>query len=517
MRRAAVFLMLLLFMRAECYAQAAPATLCVVPTPPANTQQYIIDLINGGVNGKRRFKTQDEVQIVLKNKNPFLFAYDIQIKEETVAEPALDTFLALFQNVPMTAIPLPSPQVATPSASTGGGPQAGADANSCTSRVNDAIRQLATREQILLASFGSLKVQADNISSALNQLKTNIGAQEKVLTDSAQDCGSLVRAAQALTSVIATAFPQPSGGIGAQIDQFEQSILSFRSDVQQATVLPQTLRTGLEAAGCTGTEIDRFQTQASKFSDTLDTFKGSLRPNNEQGLAKAEADFQKAEKDALAKGKGVDAVLQRPENFLESRLVGDYDDVTDVKITIKRKKADEASFPDSPYLAKTIRFGGRVRFAIAAGAAFTSLDNIDYGAVQGIERDIEGKIVVKDGKPVLTRVVGTLDEADQRVPPVIALHTRIAPGKGLISGVHLTLGFAGNMANNGVNLEYLTGVSISFAEERFFLTLGGYNGRTEKLRDGFYEGLALPETFTEDPVKRDRDWNLGFSLTYKFR
>ena len=133
--------------------------------------------------------------------------------------------------------------------------------------------------------------------------------------------------------------------------------------------------------------------------------------------------------------------------------------------------------------------------ALAAGAAFSMLDQTDFGAVQGVERKKDGEpVLTADNKLNLTRVVGTKDEADQRVTPMIALHTRIAEGHGYISGYHVTFGFAGNVANNGVNLEYLTGLSFSFAEERFFLTLGAYNGRVEKLQDGFYKGLALPAT-----------------------
>ena len=75
MRKAACTLLFLLLVRADAYAQPTPASLCTTPKPPANAQQYIIDLANASASGKTRYRTQDEVQIVFANKNPFLFDY----------------------------------------------------------------------------------------------------------------------------------------------------------------------------------------------------------------------------------------------------------------------------------------------------------------------------------------------------------------------------------------------------------------------------------------------------------
>jgi hypothetical protein len=117
-------------------------------------------------------------------------------------------------------------------------------------------------------------------------------------------------------------------------------------------------------------------------------------------------------------------------------------------------------------------------------------------------------------------VVGIKDKADERVTPLIILHTRFAENRSgvkEISGYHFSFGFAGSTANNGMNLDYLVGLSISFAEERLFVTVGAYNARTERLRDGFYRGQPLATAFTEEPTELSRKWDLGFALTYKFR
>jgi hypothetical protein len=190
--------------------------------------------------------------------------------------------------------------------------------------------------------------------------------------------------------------------------------------------------------------------------------------------------------------------------------VGDYDVSHEVTITVDRREKKVAGTAFANYLKKKLHFGGRQRFALGAGAAFTPLDKETYHIIQGVTTDSQGA-------PQARRVVGLKDDAGERVTPLIMFHTRIFESTSWISGWHLSFGFAGATGDNGVNLEYLTGLSVSFAEERFFLTLGAYNGRTEKLQDGYALNTVLPSTVTEVPVARDRDWDVGFALTVRFQ
>jgi len=514
MKRAACTLVLLLVAQAQAHSEPTPASLCTKPTPPANAQQYTIDLANASALGKTRYGTRDEVQIVFTNKNPFLFDYRFTLKEDVVTEPALEAFLRLFQTVPAPAIPLPAANTTAPTA----GAAAVDTPTPCDTALLNAERSLHQTETDLLSRFTDLKLRTERIALLFQQLKGTIDPQEKILNDPTQPCTALVQAAVTTSTAIDSALkPRVAGSLGEELEQFATKLGDFKVALGQGVGLPRTLLLGLRTVGCTASEIHGLDDQLAKYDKTITVLQESLKAENPQGLAKAAADFDKAAKEAQAKSKGIADVLKRPENFQETRIVGDFDDVTIVTITAERKKREESTFPSSPYLVKKLRFGGRARFALAAGAAFSTLNQTDFGAIQGVERTPEGEPILTDNKPNLTRVVGIKDEADQRVTPMIALHTRIAEGKGVVSGYHATFGFAGNVANNGVNLEYLAGVSLSFAEERFFITLGAYNGRVEELQKGFYEGLALPAAITEDPVIRGRDWDFGFALTYKFR
>lgn len=519
MNKAASILAFLLLVETQAYAQPTAEILCAVPAKPADTEQYVIDLANGSATGKTRYPLEEQVQVVFMNKNPFAADYRFTLKEDVIAEQALLAFLQLFQTVPAPAIPnltqnttppsQPAPQNVAPSSPP-------SDCEAALERAKDSLHET---EKDLLLDFGDLKLRAEAISGAFAQLKTSIAPHEKILGDPSQPCASVVPAANSITSAISNALnPKTQDSLGQRLEQFQTKLDEFRVAVTQATALPKKLQKDFTEAECTVAEVGAIDDQLAGFNKTLQSLKDSLAPGNDQSLAKAAKDFAKAAEDAQAKAKGI-ADLLKPQNFLEIRTAGDYDEITVVTISVDRKAKDTAAFPAAPYIVKKLRFGGRPRFALAAGAAFTTLAQTDYGAVQGVERKADGTpVLTADGKPTLTRVVGIKDEADQRVTPMIALHTRLGDGgNGLFSGIHLTFGFAGNVANNGVNLEYLTGVSFSFAEERAFLTLGAYNGRVEKLQKGYFEGLALPAAITEDPVIRGRDWDFGFALAYKFR
>ena len=493
-----------------------------MPQTPEGVVRYEIDLTNGATPGASRFSPRDRVQIVFSNKNPFLFDYDFTILEEVVEEPALSAFLDLFQSVPAPAIPPIKAKTAAPPAGGTAGPQSTSGAPRtvrCPSdQVVAAIKDLVNTEAALLATYGQLKLDAEGISDQFKSLKKKVEGHESTLADPLQRCTEVVNAGRALTGAIdASLQADTPGNLADALKKFDTGVEDLGDDVKAGGSLPTTLREKLRAAGCIGPDLDGFDEQADKLKETLAELKESLGPKSENGLGRAKTDFQKSVQEARDKSQAIAAVLQ-PGRFHETRFVGDYDDIMRVEVKVSRKKKDEKAFPSSPYLVKKLHFGGRPRFALAAGAAFSTLDNIDYGDIQGVERKPDGEVVLdKDGKPVISRVVGVEDKADQTVTPLILLHTRFAEGKGSVSGFHFSFGFAGNTANNGINLDYLVGLSASFAEERFFVTVGAYNGRTETLRDGFYQGQPLAAAFTEDPSETGRDWDFGFALTYKFR
>jgi hypothetical protein len=101
---------------------------------------------------------------------------------------------------------------------------------------------------------------------------------------------------------------------------------------------------------------------------------------------------------------------------------------------------------------------------------------------------------------------------------MLMLNARLFDGKGPVSGVHMSLGVTAKPDDKGTNVEFLIGPSISFVEERLFLTFGGYAGRQKQLEGNLVPGQQLPKEFTDDiPTSNHLVWKPGIALTYKFK
>jgi hypothetical protein len=71
--------------------------------------------------------------------------------------------------------------------------------------------------------------------------------------------------------------------------------------------------------------------------------------------------------------------------------------------------------------------------------------------------------------------------------------------------------------NKGSNAEYLIGPSVSFAEDRTFLTVGLYGGQVQKLQAQLHPGGAIPKELAEIPVRKNTHWKLGVAMSWKIR
>ena len=505
---ALAFVPLLLLAQA---AQAADPPQCIPPPQAEGVFRYVIDLTDGSNQGKSRYRPEDEVEIVLTNKNPFLFDYRIKIEEQAIPEPALQGFFALFglPNASDAARLAALPAVSVMDASD---PKISLACRNAL--ANEKVKKLSTQQVELRKAYETLQEQAKDVDNLLGALKSEVDVQEKKLKDPAAACSSLVEAASNIVAAVKKRFGDTSdAGLPRKIAQLEEGLKKLTDLVETQTKSITEARTFLTGSGCTPQEI---KDGVGDFELVVDLLGQNLSPKNPKGLRSVITDLQTGAREAQEKAKGIEEILQRPQNFLETRQVGNYDEITLVTVTVDVTPKSGLSAPPPPAKhIKKLRFGGRQRFALAAGAAFTPLDYIKFGMVQGVELNAEGNPV--GSPPNIKRVVGFEEESSQRVSPLIMLHTRLREGSRWNSGYHFSFGFAGNIADGGVNLEYLVGPAISFAEERFFITLGAYNGRTEELRDGFFLGQPLPDLITSPPVVKGRDWDWGFALTYKFR
>jgi hypothetical protein len=491
MRRVALVLVVLVGcqIRAEAQVAAPVATLCTPEPPGPGVFRYAVDLATKRTTGKRHYQAEDEVQIVFTNKNIFLFDYNITVKEVPIPEPGLETFFKVFNTSPTAAL---LAAVKTPGEKSGGTPPP-----KCINALMD-LENLRTQ-------YNDLKRQANEITLKFKELKDGADPEQRFRSE--MTCPEMVQVASEIVSLVDSSLDESrAGSLGQKLKLFGEALKKYQDAIEQQSATEAAFRAMLTQAGCPPLIV---QLGVEDFKTLLQ----SVDPNNDKGLRKVSADFASAAQDARTASKKISDALKDPLNFFEVDFK-DFGLPNNIDIAVERKRKSDTKF--APYFNTTL-FGGRQRFALAAGVAFTSLDMKTYKSVQGFELDSSGNLVMNNGQPNLTRVVGRDEDSSERVTPLIMLHTRVSEGNSWNSGYHLSFGFAGNLAGNGVNLEYLIGPSISFAEERFFITFGAYNGRTERLQKGFFPGRALPNTITDVPVTRGRTWDWGFAATYKFQ
>lgn len=477
-------------------------------------EQIVVDLLTGEVDGSRKYAVDDEVRLLFKNKNPFAFEYQIVVDAQPIEEQALGPFTSLFPGVEEKA-PVSETKAdkedkegdASP-----GGPRAAAESCTGESVRNFAKPRLEGPASRLDTAHTALSAPHDRLTEALEKTQEQIAALTARLQSPTRACRELVVDAELLLALLE----------GGQLKTAAAALQPLQRDHRDRIgVLRQelnTVRSELRGPDCSAEAI---AAGTAEFTARL-----SVHEARSERVEKTLKATESALTEMAKLRKAHLETLTTPGAFYETRTVGPFDTLHRVKITVKRKKRGEKSFPATPFVAATLSFGGRQRFALAVGAAASTLNTQEFQAVQGFELDRAGKRVLRDaegnidpdnGQPNLTRVVAVEEDSDNRIAPLVILHTRISEGFWKVfSGLHLSFGLTGNL-NESIDVEYLAGLSVSFAEERYFFTVGAYNGRFKTLEGDFYPGAALPEAVAEIPVRKDRTWDFGVAFSIKVR
>lgn len=483
------------------------------PQPTQNNNTVIVDLATGNISGERQFPARKAVEVVFLNANPFFFDYKIDQKTVISPEPGLAAFLAFLPQAPNAgqstapappagdAAPAPTPP--TPASPDDLEPRFVIEGR-CDDRdielAQDAagivggnaalLDRRSVARQAIINLAAEIQTNANNLNTALAELRAATTCQD--MSTKANLVGSAIQMAtlQNTTTTVATA----QQNLETAIKGYEHRIDTFKE-----LLLPQC------RIAIVSREVDKLVTH-------LDTYR-AFGKQLETDLVAAKKSMGLLETEQ----KRVAGILGKPELFHYRVEVPGSDGSATATVEVFRKELGAKDFPTNPQIELELGFGGRQRFTLAAGAAFSSLESLEYDSVQSFALDPNGELILDmDGKPMLTSTVGRVDGSDHRIVPMFALHTRLGksdpfPG---VSGVHLTFGLTAKI-DTTTDVEYLLGVSFSLAEERAFLTLGVYNGVIERLRPGFFEGQALPEDLGDIPVETERDWDFVFAFSWR--
>lgn len=472
-------------------AGTEPNSPCGPPENPKDKNEHNLDARGSKSVFDISHAKHEQARIIIRNKNPFAYDYTVTVKTERVAEPALGAFLPLLSDFIGGQIK-PSDEVTKKAAADKADLAAKARRDranlaraaplppNCTEASELQFERLADDEAGLVADQEGLKQRLDRMSNDRKAIEKDYKEGKNNLENPQAECKFLQKAAKELADKlrayqIDTKFGQDVADLKIAAKVQERAIRQFQRSYPQ----------------CHTETVDVFAAHASTVADTV-------------------TDKYSKDYDEIVSGKKtldearntISTILSAPDAFTEVIKIGPFREPTDVSIKVERKLKKPDAKAETVVDAKA-NFGGGPRFALAGGLVFTNLQKQEFQRVQP----------AGGGTPIL----GLKENSNKRLAPLVMLHSRLYAFPRYVDAFHLSVGVTAKNDNKGTDIEYLFGPSLSFAEERLFITAGAYAGKQQRLEGGFQLGSALPTSVSEIPVRKEYHWKFGFAITYKIK
>jgi len=159
---------------------------------------------------------------------------------------------------------------------------------------------------------------------------------------------------------------------------------------------------------------------------------------------------------------------------------------------------------------RRLRFGREGRFGIGVGALWSPLRAPAYGTAQRT-------VPAPPGRPADTSLVVIVQTraVASRIVPLLSLNTLLWNwGQGTRpDGIHLLFGTSVYVKSGDTDLDYFTGLGISFLQQRLQVTPGISSGRKDYLADDLQPGDAIPTS--DVPIRHVRKSVFGIALTFR--
>lgn len=463
----------------ECDDKAAPPSTKGLPVLDARTGQFA---------GPTSFGRKDTTQLMVINKNPFRFDYELQIDQHEVPEPAIGAFLTL-AGISQESAPAEA-DVATPIAATPppGSSAPAAAAQNCPAAM---ITTLDNRHQDLDSKRQRLE---RDITAAVN-------AYEKV-----QAAVERLQASLLSTTATGPELCKLAKQVIAKAAEFKPDVQGLNASHNELQKLATTQEDALDALTCKAPTMAEYRKRVRFMT-------GEFAKFAEKKIQEIEA----AQTKLAEESKNVQNTLNKTDAFWSSHPLGPFRNRTDADVNIKRKDTtvDGSTLTDLRDEPVTLNFGGKQQFFLGGGIASSVANRRRYAAIDGFVLDRDGKFVLdENGKPKIGKVVGVEEESDGRVAPAVLLHGIIWRPKRGLDGIGLALG-VGSSGGDETLIEYFVGPTFSFVDDHLFITLGAFRGVEEELAGDFYDGAEIPSTVTDLPLTERRTWHYGVSLTFR--
>lgn len=460
-------------------------------TPGENSKNVIlIDARSGTPTYETlRFKKNERVKVIIDNKNPYLYTYKYTSTAKPVQETAFGTFLPLLGGIVGELL------------SSGDAPKQDATATvKLAGTCDDAVAALSQLEK----DMDTATSKAREIAPKIQRLKRETNALQKAyesgrkqLRDGNKSRGELYCASNEFLENTKDIVNRDN------LDEVSEATDALENDAKGFLARVESISANYPKECLDAHFLYRTVVFANGLISVVD--------KNKEVIKKANSDLDSVDKTR----ESVMTVLRNRNSFFEEHVEGGFDSTMDVEVRLELTPLEKDIAAAGPYKL-SFKMGSAPFFSLSAGMVFSPLRKFEFDRIQGFERDEQGNLVLVNGKPNLTTVVGLKETSRTRITPIVFLNGRVHEwNSGPIDGLHISLGITAKNDNKGLDPEFLVGPSLSMLERKLFFTFGGYAGRQQKLTGGLFEGFAVPSTVTDLPIQKNDRWSFGFALSYQ--
>jgi hypothetical protein len=443
------------------------------------------------IGGRLDYDSDQQPQIIFKNKNPFKYSYRYEIKNEPTAGTIASDFLGLIPGFGDILAAAKGQAITPPTTSSG----ASLSGTNCSPTAT--------------ASWKSLQSEAAPISTTGKTIKNDLEQKSKDLETKARP------AYDKFLSTVEKGINENSCiNACTEAETTRTTLEDFKPGD-----LPDRIKTHKETVKGLDKLIEKFEADASPQCKTekqaeLDIIK-QLKPDADK-YEEASKKLQDSKKTFDQLVKIINAALASEDAFVEIIEVPVGRGARTVKVRIFRQDLLTAGAKEVEVTALPIEITvGESPISLSAGIGFSSISD------RKVVRQA-ANVPNPDGGTKLGAIFGFEQNSSFKPSGVVMLNASL-PKRfnffGKKSGsLAASSGLVVSNRNGDTEVEFILGPSIGFLDNHVFATFGFHAAKVEKLSGNFEIGQEVPADL-QDPIPVERSWQKGFmfSLTFKIR
>ena len=459
-------LLLMALVRADRLFSQTPTACkkkCSIPSLQGDQKQLFVDASKTGQRIIKKYGTDDEVVVIIRNKNPYRYSYETTIESQPLSKGLVRDF---FQKVEFPSIEklLPVPTKAI---------------RSCgDTKFRNKISDFDRSKSELLKQLGGVE-RLSTMKEYADQYNKFVEMSSKPRIGCKKLCEGGSCLVPKLTKLIGYAAPQIEQNA---LNKVENSLAAARDELPKQEAGPDKL--------CQ--VVLNNKEEEYKELTNLIQFIG---------------EFEESKKHFIELKVVLEEVAENPESFTETVHVPQSNQPTNTTIAVLRTDRRDAKKKEETVAIVDID-SGEVPLSLSAGIGFSTINDVEIIRQTSLGNEM-----------MTVNTFGFKSNSSFKPSGVSILNGHLFE---IGTKRPVTVGASGGLvvSNRGGNnqLEYILGLSFGFQNNLIWMTFGFHAARVTQLAGGFSIGDRVPQGL-QDPLPVQRNFRPGFmyALTFKVR